>query len=42
MSNDITIIAAMEINKEYLYLRRELWRLRELLEEQKIVYDENV
>ena len=43
MSNDISIITAVEINKEYmLYLHRELWRLRELLEKHKIVYEENV
>jgi hypothetical protein len=43
MSNDITIIAAMEINKEYmLHLHREVWRLREILEKHKIVYEENV
>ncbi len=41
MSNDITTIASMEINKEYmLYLHRELWLLRDLLEKHKIVYEE--
>jgi hypothetical protein len=43
MSNDITIITAVEINKEcMLYLHREIWRLCELLEKHKIVYEENV
>ena len=43
MSNDIIIITAVEINKEYmLHLHQELWRLREILEKHKIVYEENV
>ncbi len=43
MSNDIIIIKVVEINKEYmLHLHRELWHLREILEKNKIVYEENV
>ena len=43
MSNDIIIIKAVEINKEYmLHLHQEIWRLREILEKNKIVYEENV
>jgi hypothetical protein len=37
MSNDITIITTVEINKEYmLHLHRELWLLREILEIHKL------
>ena len=43
MSNDITMIKDVEINKEYmLHLHCELWRVREILEKHKIVYEENV
>ncbi len=43
MSNDIIIKTAVDINNEYmLHLHRELWRLREILEKHKIVYEENV
>ena len=43
MSNDIIIRTAVDINNEYMLdLHRELWRLREILEKHKIVYEENV
>ena len=43
MSNDIIIKTAVDINNEYMLdLHRELWRLREILEKNKIVYEENV
>ena len=43
MSNDIIIKTAVDINNEYMLdLHREFWRLREILEKHKIVYEENV